>query len=107
MNETSNRREKAEKPIVKNKITLTMYITFWTAILVMFAALIVTQAGTYNALRADLNRISDEVAREQAIYHDLNHQMLFFDSDAYIEALARERLGMVRPDEIVFRNVAE
>ena len=84
-----------------------MYITCWIAILVMFAALIVTQAGTYNELRTDLNRILDEVAQEQAIYEDYNHQVIFFDSDAYIEALARERLGMVRPDEIVFRNIAE
>ena len=92
---------------MKKKFTLVLYLIFWSVIIVMFSAMLVTQAGQYNALRADLDRISGDVAHEQAIYHDLNNQLLFFDSDAYIEALARERLGMIRPNEIVFRNIAE
>jgi len=73
----------------------------------MFSALIITQAGQYNELRETLHRIEGEVAAERAIHDDLNRQILFFDSDAYIETLARERLGMIRPNEIVFRNIAE
>jgi len=104
---SEGRRKPIEKPKIKNKISLTLYVIFWALILIMFSGLIVTQAGQYNELRATLDRINEDVAREQAIYNDLNHQLQFFDSDAYIEALARERLGMIRPNEIVFRNVAE
>lgn len=106
MNEESRRKQKA-KPKVKNKISLTLYVVFWALILIMFSGLIVTQAGQYNDLRATLDRINEDVAAERAIYNDLTNQLQFFDSDAYIEALARERLGMIRPNEIVFRNVAE
>ena len=76
-------------------------------ILTMFGAMLITQAGRYNQLRADLDRIKDDIAREQSIHQDLNNQLAFFDSDAYIEILARERLGMIKPNEIVFRNIAE
>jgi len=102
-----NARERPPKPRVKNKFTLTLYVIFWALILIMFSGMIVTQAGIYNGLRADLDRISGDVVREQSIASDLEHQLMFFDSDAYIEALARERLGMIRPNEIVFRNMAE
>jgi len=102
-----SRHKKIEKPKVKNKISLTLYVIFWALILIMFSGLIITQAGQYNELRTTLNRINEDVARERAIHDDLNHQLQFFDSDAYIESLARERLGMIRPNEIVFRNVAE
>ena len=103
----TNARSPVAKPLVKHKFSLVLYVIFWAMILTMFGAMIITQAGRYNQLRADFARIDGDVARERAIYHDLNNQLLFFDSDTYIETLARERLGMIRPNEIVFRNIAE
>ena len=73
----------------------------------MFAGLMITHIDRYNVLRAELERIEVDIAAEEAIYQDLNYQILFFDSDARIEQLARERLGMIRNNEIVFRNIAE
>ena len=83
-----------------------MYAAFWLLILGMFSGLIVNQASRYNQIRDQLNHVEAEIAREVAIYEHLRLQIDFFDSDAYIERLAREQLGMVRPNEIVFRNRA-
>ena len=102
-----NRREKPKPPMIRKKISLIFYMTFWVLILIMFSGLIIVQASRYNELQADLSRINADIAYEYAIYRDLYNQLMFFDSDAYIEMRARERFGMVRQDEMVFRNIAE
>ena len=96
-----SRIKKREKPFV-----LALYILFWLAILGLFAVLFVTQAGEYNELNAELTRIEGEVERARMEVHNLQMQYALFDSDLYIEQLARNR-GMVRQGEIVFRNIAD
>ena len=83
------------------------FMTFWATIVIMFTVLIVTQATRYNVLRAELYRLNAEIAAERASEADLEMRLLFLDSDAIIERLARERLGMVRQNEIVFVNIAD
>ena len=81
--------------------------SFWMLIVVMFTGLIITQASRYNELRAELERVNAQIAAEQMSAEDLEMRLLFFDSDAHIERLARERLGMVRQNELVFVNIAD
>ena len=83
------------------------FVTFWGTIVVMFTVLIITQATRYNELSAELARINAEIEAERVIEADLEMRLLFLDSDAIIERLARERLGMVRQNEIVFVNIAD
>ena len=73
----------------------------------MFTVLIITQATRYNELRSELDRINAQIEAERAMEADLEMRLLFLDSDAIIERLARERLGMVRQNEIVFLNIAD
>jgi len=93
---------KKEHPIVT-----ALYVTFWAVVFIMFAMLFVNQMDSYNELNAELTRTNAAIAREQAEAERLELHLAFFDSDAYIEQLARERLGMVRYNEIVFRNIAD
>jgi len=108
--EAETKKSAAEKRKKKRfkfpKIRLRFAI-FWALILFGLAAFIVNQASYYADLRADIVDIQSRIAAEEAIIHSLGVQLAFFDSDAYIEQLARDRLGMVRPNEIVFRNTAD
>ena len=102
MNPNEKPKKKRSRPIYN-----LFFITFWGTIVVMFTVLIITQATRYNELRAELDRLEAEIAAERALEADLEMRLLFLDSDAIIERLARERLGMVRQNEIVFLNIAD
>ena len=91
----------------RRPLILAAYLLFWVVMLVMFSGLIISQAGRYNELRADLEHINSQIATARAEAEYLYLQAILFDSDAYIEQLARERLGLVRPNEIIFRNIAD
>jgi len=80
------------------------FAILWVFIIVMLSGFIVAQAGRYNELRTELNDINARITSYQNDVYGLQLQIEFFDNDAHIEDLARERLGMVRPNEIVFRN---
>jgi cell division protein FtsB len=95
-------KRKKSRPFV-----LFLYIAFWLAMLSMFAALTIYQMGVYNELTEQLLRVQAELERERTIASEMYLQQLLFDSDAHIEQLARERLGLVRPNEVVFRNIAD
>ena len=98
------KNKKMKKP--RPRLVL-IFVIFWMVLIGLCFALVVGQAGRYNELRSELDSVQADIERATARYYDLRHQLQFFDSDAYIERLARERLGMVRPNELVFRNVAE
>lgn len=95
------RIKKPERPMV-----LTLYITFWTAIFIMFVWLFFNQMDSYNELHSQLTALNANIAREQEEAARLEVQMYLLDTDAYLEELARRR-GMVRPNEIVFNNIAD
>lgn len=95
------KQKKAKKP--KSKMNTFIFIIVCMIILGGFFGLISLQAASYNTLRADHNRVLADIDRETAIYEGIRYQIAHFDSDAYIEELARNRLGWVRPNELVLR----
>jgi cell division protein FtsB len=101
-----NKPPKREKGGAR-RISSFLYLSFWLLITVMFTGLLIIQARQYNAYQAELERAVAELESEKAAYNELLDQMIYYDSNAYIEQLARDQLGYVRPDEIVFVNVAD
>lgn len=91
----------------KKKPLMYLYVPFWLLIAGMFLGLTVMQISRYEGYRRELDRLSAELAQEQQIAVDLQYRQAFYESDAYIERLAREWLDWVREDEIIFRNIAE
>ena len=89
----------------KRKFSNYMFALFCVALLGIFAWLIVVQASRYNELYAQNSRIEADLEHERAVHASLLYRRANLDSDAYIEALARELLGWVRPNELVFRKV--
>jgi len=105
-NDRDGKKRKRKKDPTISPIKRVMYIIFWLTILIMSGGLIISQASQYNELRRELVAVQTDIEHELFIYEDLQLRLTLFDSDAYIVMLARERLGMIFPGQIVFRNLA-
>ncbi|MDK2784642.1 MAG: hypothetical protein PWQ41_295 [Bacillota bacterium] len=53
-------------------------------------------------LRAKLERVNKEIAATQQRTEELRREIEYLKSDAYVEKVAREELGLVKPGEIIF-----
>ena len=91
----------------KSKLGLLGFMVVCLVIVGAFSFFLINQAERYNALRAENDRIQAEISRVRASYNALSYRIAHFDSDAYIERLARDRFGWARPNEIVFRQLTE
>jgi len=96
--------QKAQEKKKKSKISTFFYVLVCAVIIGAFARLIIFQADNYNEQRAQHEAILADLARARTEYYALRYQIANIDSDAYIERLARDRLGWARPNEIVFRQ---
>ncbi|MCL2708934.1 MAG: septum formation initiator family protein [Defluviitaleaceae bacterium] len=84
-----------------------LFVAFWLFLAAMFAGFMVIQSERSENYRAELDKVFSDLQREWDAHDDLTAQMGFYESDAYIEQLAREQLGYVKPGEIVFINVPD
>ena len=84
-----------------------LYISFWLLIIGVVTGLAVTQMSRFEGYQQQLARLEAELAREEQIGQDLRYRQAFYESDAYIERLAREMLDFIRHDEIIFRNISD
>ena len=98
---------KKQKQKRKGGWSAVFYLTFWLMLAAMFTGLVISQASQYNHFKTELDGVLEELEREREIYRELLNDKLYYDSDAYIEQLAREQLGYVKPDEIVFKNLPD
>ena len=99
----SSKKNKRKKR--KSRLTW-VFVIFWAGIIGLAFALMAGQARRYNELREENLIIQENIDRALDRQHQLQLEEEFHDRNAYIERLARERLGFVRPNEIVFRNIA-
>lgn len=59
-----------------------------------------------SANNAKLQQINKEIGYENQRIKEIDSLMAKSDSDEYIEKVAREKLGMIKSDEIVFVDIS-
>ena len=89
----------------KRRAYMYFYIPFWLLIVSVFVGFMITQLALHETYVAELESLHAELAIEEQIARDLQYRQFFYQSDAYIEQLAREMLGFVRENEVIFRLV--
>ena len=67
-----------------------------------FVAIVSVQIQRDNILDAKISALQEDINRQKEEGEDLEKQIKFRDSDEFVEKIARERLNMVKPNEIVF-----
>jgi cell division protein FtsB len=98
---------KKDIPVKKrSRIKWLLYLTFWLMLIGAFGALAMSQASQYNDLQNELARIQAETERAVYVHETLRQQIDFIGSDAYIEQQA-QRLGLVKPNQLILVNIAQ
>jgi cell division protein FtsB len=95
------------RPKRKRRWRLLFFVPFWLLIVVISLSVLYLQASTYLEYKRELDRVTADIRTAENEYEDIQNKRAYYESDAYIEQLAREMLGYIRPDEIVFYNVAD
>ncbi len=71
-----------------------------------FVRILVIQQGQINQYRGRVGELEQEIKEEQQKLDALKEEQKRVTSDEYIEAIAREKLGLVDPNEKVFVDVS-
>lgn len=96
-----NKRKKQGKQHRK----LNIRVCFMMVLVVYLSYALISQVATLRKADAQISQLEKDISDAEgrlAEVHDLN---AFSQSDAYIEKVAREKLGLVLPDETVFTDV--
>ena len=96
----NNKKQK----IKKEKSSTSKFVGFILAAFSVFVVVnIAIQLNTYVSLKAQKDDLENRIEEEKQKKEEYNNQMEYYSTDEYIEKIAREQLGLVMPDEIVFK----
>lgn len=95
----------------KNKKSRKLSSLFLRAFLFVFVATVSVGIGTqfirYQEVQEELAVVTAEIEKEQKRQLEFETRKEYYTSDSYIEQVAREQLGMVKPNEILYINRSE
>lgn len=103
-NRNTAKKKTSVKPLVKN--TVSVGILCGVTALVMIIRGIGVQPDI-NANKQVIAELEAKIQAEKEYQAEVDRLKENADSDEYIEKIARDRLGMVKSDEILFIDVAE
>lgn len=100
----------AKKESKKNKGTRPSSV-FLRVFLALFICMVVVgvgnQANRYQELLEEKAALQNEIDAEQERKIEFEKRQDYYNSDVYIEQMAREYLGMVKPNEVLYINRSE
>lgn len=98
-------RRHAVRPLNGGRILIRIIIgLFLVFALASAIAIFFDQENQMKRIRQKEDSLAGELNEVNADLAELRELQNLADSDAYIERVARDQLGMVRPNEIVFEN---
>lgn len=88
-----------------NRRSFKLIIIGLLALCVYFFYLLIDQQSIIDEKTAALDAIEKKIEEEKEIGSALENQLKIIDTDEYIEMVARQRLGMVKPGERIYIDV--
>ena len=87
--------------VVLKKLFVTLVVT---AVFVYMGYILINQQIKLNELNSEITFYNRELQEEQLETERLNDTLASLSEDEYMEEVARERLGLVMPTEIIFMD---
>ena len=94
------KKQKKSKKSLTSFVIKTFMILFFTVITIN----LFIQLNNLNQLKAQAANIVNEIEQKKEENIKLKDDKEYYNSDSYIEKIAREQLGLIKSDEMVFRN---
>ena len=98
--------DRADRQLLSFRTRVKLYLVFWIAIIVSFAVTALTQLERFYSFAEQEAQLREQIAYARQITKELEHDLEFHYSDAFVERVARDRLGFIRADETIFINDA-
>jgi cell division protein FtsL len=73
--------------------------------MIYFVYVLIGQQKVLYAKNVEMNNVQAKVAEEMSLNEDLKNQKEMLATDEYVEKVAREKLGMVKPGEKIFIDI--
>jgi cell division protein FtsB len=77
---------------------------FWGTVIIFFGTIFVKQQIAMIKLDREYRHYSDQLAKLQTISAQLSEELKQTQREDYTERLAREKLGLIKPGEILFKD---
>lgn len=87
---------------LKRKIRFRFYVFVLCAVMLYAGYALVSQWMEMNRLKAEQQALQQQIDSAKLTMDKLNNLIEIADSDEYIESVAREKLGWVKPGETRF-----
>ena len=101
-NNSENTVSKTSEKKKKRKSHNFLYLLIVSAILFAGVSAIYIEYGKTIELNKRDAEILKEIENQNKITEKINNQQNYYDSDEYVEKIAREQLSLVKPNEILF-----
>jgi len=96
------------KRVRKTRKASVVFLRIFVLLFVMTVSVgIGKQMLRYQEVQKELAVVTAEIEAEQEKQLDFDSRKQYYTSDAYIEQIAREQLGMVKSNEIIYINRSE
>ena len=96
------------KRVKKTRKASVVFLRVFMVLFVMTVSVgIGKQALRYQEVQKELAVVTAEIEAEEEKQLDFDSRRQYYTSDTYIEQVAREQLGMVKPNEIIYINRSE
>ncbi|MDF2673131.1 MAG: septum formation initiator family protein [Clostridiales bacterium] len=76
---------------------------FWGVVVIFFGVIFIKQQLTINGLNKEYKNYTDQLSKLQVQSSQLNEQLNQSEKESYLEKLAREKLGLAKTGEIIFK----
>ncbi len=87
---------------MKKKLRIKVYLVFWLIIIAFFASIIYFQWDNYLMFSKEAESINKLIKEEEKKSEMLSQELKTMGTDAFVEKIAKEQLGLVSPDEVLF-----
>lgn len=67
--------------------------------------ILIQQQMQLNTYKAQQDYYKTQIELEQKKLQELENNKLLYTTDSYIEKIAREKLGLVKPEEVIFVDI--